>query len=406
MNRPPKHKTQNLGAPESARQANVPTKDVPKARVLSPQSSPFNQTDAGIEALPGEVIPSLVRYEMQDEIGKGGMGRVLGVRDKTLRREVALKVMLGHGRTEQSRFALEAQITGQLDHPNVLPVYDYGLDKEGNPFFTMKLVRGHSSIADVIDDIRRAEVTSRRWTFKRRVQVVQEVCRALHYAHMRGVVHRDIKPENIVLGGFGEVYLVDWGVASLSQAAQVRPVDLAEDEVKVVRETDDRNIVGTPLYMSPEVLRGGPATAQSDVYSLIAVLYEFLTLHHYLVEIPSELHDLVDQVSAKRRIAAERFTDPVGGRVPRTLSVLCLNGLAVDPGKRFLDARQLDDHLQAWIEGKNPIVCPGTCMQRGMSESRDLIDQHPVLIPLVVITAAVLALAWFGYATYFFFTHA
>jgi len=411
VNRPNKHVTEKLGAPKSARQSSVPTKDVPKARVLSPpvlspNSSPFNDTDPALEVPAGEMIPSLVRYEMQDEIGKGGMGRVLGVRDKTLRREVALKVMLGQERTERSRFALEAQITGQLDHPNVLPVYDYGLDKEGNPFFTMKLVRGHSSIADVIDDIRRGEITARRWTFKRRVQVIQEVCRALHYAHMRGVVHRDIKPENIVLGGFGEVYLVDWGVASLGQAAQVRPVDLAEDEVKVVRETDEKNIVGTPLYMSPEVLRGGSADGKSDVYSLVAVLFEFLTLHHYLVEIPSQLHDLVDQVSGKKRAAAERFTDPVGGRVPRTLSVMCLNGLSVEPGKRFLDARQLDDHLQAWIEGKNPIVCPGTCMQRGMNESRDLIDQHPVLIPLVVITASVLALAWVGYATYFFFTHA
>lgn len=413
VTRPPKHQTEKL--PSDLPSPKGPTQDVPKILLAEsgegviPQTSPFHATVVGDDSGrydAGEELPSLLRYEFQDEIGKGGMGRVLGVRDKTLRREVALKVMLGKGETEQSRFALEAQITGQLDHPNVLPVYDYGLDEEGNPFFTMKLVRGHSSIADLINEIHNGEVTARRWTFKRRVQVIQEVCRALHYAHMRGVSHRDIKPENIVLGGFGEVYLVDWGVASLGHEAMVRPVDVAEEQARVVRETDARNIVGTPLYMAPEVLAGGEATAQSDVYSLVAVLFEFLTLHHYLVEIPTELHDLVKQVGGKKRHAAERFVDPIAGRVPRTLSVLCLNGLSIDPAKRFVDARQLEDHLQAWLEGKNPIVCPGTCMQRGMNESRDLIDQHPVLIPLLVITAAVLALAWIGYTTYFFIQHA
>lgn len=419
MNRPPQHRTEKLSDPSlppTPKPSSVPTADLPKKaaaeprdEVVVPQTSPFHATVVGDDSGRYETqagLPTLLRYELQEEIGKGGMGRVLGVRDKTLRREVALKVMLGKGETEQSRFALEAQITGQLDHPNVLPVYDYGLDEEGNPFFTMKLVRGHNSIADIIDEIRRGEPTARRWTFKRRVQVIQEVCRALHYAHTRGVVHRDIKPENIVLGGFGEVYLVDWGVAALGQQAQVRPVDVAEEQARVVRETDARNIVGTPLYMSPEVLGGGEATSQSDVYSLVAVLFEFLTLHHYLVEIPEEIYQLRERVQGEKRTAAERFVDPIAGRVPRNLSVMCLNGLSPDPAKRFLDALQLDDHLQAWIEGKNPIVCPGTCMQRGMNESRDLIDQHPVLLPLIVITTAVLALAWFGYATYFFFTHA
>ena len=408
MNRPPEHHTEKLAREEVAVTPKSETVDLPRG---TPKSKHVHETVVGDQTgrygkagLEEELqsLPTLVRYEVQEEIGKGGMGRVLEVRDKTLRREVALKVMLSGGETEQSRFALEAQITGQLDHPNVLPVYDYGLDEEGQPFFTMKLVRGHSSIGDLIDDIRKGEVTARRWTFKRRVQVIQEVCQALHYAHMRGVTHRDIKPENIVLGGFGEVYLVDWGVAALGHKAQVRPVDVAEEQARVVRETDARNIVGTPIYMSPEVIRGGAATPQSDVYSLVAVLFEFLTLHHYLVELPTDVQTLANQICTQRRAAAEGFVDPIAGRVPRTLSALCLNGLGISPAKRFVDARQLEDHLQAWIEGKNPVICPGTCMQRGMNESRDLIDQHPVLIPLLVITASVLALAWIGYTTWFF----
>ncbi|MBL4846553.1 MAG: serine/threonine protein kinase [Planctomycetes bacterium] len=403
MNRPPNHRTENLAdpgkIPGKGETTDVPLDPQGVSKLLLDETG-VDGEEEGRQEIAG--LPNLTRYEVQEEIGKGGMGRVLEVRDKTLRREVALKVMLTNDRTEQSRFALEAQITGQLDHPNVLPVYDYGLDDEGKPFFTMKLVRGHSSIADLISDIRKGEVTARRWTFKRRVQVIQEVCQALHYAHMRGVAHRDIKPENIVLGGFGEVYLVDWGVACLGDKAQVRPVDLSKEEARVVRETDARNIVGTPIYMSPEVIRGGEANAESDVYSLVAVLFEFLTLHHYLVDLPDDVQVLADQICSKGRTAAEGFVDPIAGRVPRTLSALCLNGLGTNPEKRFVDARQLEDHLQAWIEGKNPIICPGTCMQRGMNESRDLIDQHPVLIPALVITLSVLALAWIGYTTWFF----
>ena len=349
--------------------------------------------------------PALQRYEMDEEIGAGGMGRVLEVTDKTLRRSVALKVMHGEDLVEQSRFALEAQITGQLDHPNVLPVYDYGVDDHGKPYFTMKLVRGHSSLADVMDEIAKAAPSARRWTFRRRVQVIQEVCRALHYAHMRGVLHRDIKPENIVLGGFGEVYLVDWGVAALDGQAQIRPVSVAEEQARVVRETDARNIVGTPLYMSPEVIKGSPANKQSDVYSLVAVLFEFLTLHHYLIDLPQEVPILIKRVNEDKRVAAEGFVDPIAGRVPRSLSVLCLRGLSLDPTQRFADPLQLDETLQRWLEGKNEVVCPGTCMQRGMNESRDIIDQHPFLVPLAIISASVLAIAWLIYATIFYLQH-
>lgn len=348
-------------------------------------------------------LPALERYDLEDQIGQGGMGRVLEVTDKTLRRSVALKVMHGENETDRSRFVLEAQITGQLDHPNVLPVYDYGLDDKGQPFFTMKLVRGHSSLADVMDEIAKGDPRARRWTFRRRVQVVQEVARALHYAHMRGVLHRDIKPENIVLGGFGEVYLVDWGVAALDGRAQVRPVSVAEEQARVVRETDARNIVGTPLYMSPEVIKGRPADKASDVYSLVAVLFEFLALRHYLIDLPDEVETLIKRVNEDVRIAAENFADPIAGRVPRSLSVICLRGLSIDPSKRFADALQLDETLQRWLEGKNEVVCPGTCMQRGMNESRDLIDQHPFLVPLAIISVSVLALAWLIYATIFYF---
>ncbi|MGE0708822.1 MAG: serine/threonine-protein kinase [Planctomycetota bacterium] len=344
--------------------------------------------------------PTLSRYRVVEEIGKGGMGRVLEAQDGSLLRAVALKVIRSREPVEASRFAIEAQITGQLDHPSVLPVYDYGQDRQGNPYFTMKLVRGHRSLADVIESIARNEPSARRWTFRKRVMLIQEVCRALHYAHMRGVVHRDVKPENVVLGGFGEVYLVDWGVARLSGQGQVRPVAVDPQVARVVDGSERDMIVGTPLFMSPEVVAGAPAAARDDVYALVATLFELLCLHHYLVTPSEDVKALAYQIREKKRTAPERFVDPIAGRVPRTLSVICLRGLSRDPADRFQDAKELEEALQAWLEGKNPVICPGTCMQRGMNEGRDLIDQHPVLVPAAVITFGVLFLAWVGYASW------
>jgi len=350
------------------------------------------------DAEPGD--PVSARYAVVEEIGRGGMGRVLEARDEALLREVAMKVMRSRKRVDADRFTVEAQITGQLDHPNVLPVYDYGVDDEGNPYFTMKLVRGHTSLAELIDELREGGPRVRQWTFRKRVMLIQEVCRALHYAHVRGVLHRDVKPDNIVIGAYGEVYLVDWGVATLSTQAQIRPVEIHDEQRRSLAESEARMIVGTPVYMSPEQIKGDAIDARSDVYSLVAVLYELLTLHHYLAPIPEGVDELRARVTKGKRTAAERYTCPVGGRVPRNLSVICLRGLSVDPTKRFADAKDLEDTLQRWLEGKNEVLCPGTCMQRGMNESRNLIDQYPVAVPAALITAGVLGSAWVLYASY------
>ncbi len=171
------------------------------------------EEEAGVVGERAEGSPVEPRFRVEDEVGRGGMGRVVRVADRDLNREVAIKVLLGSEAVDadqRRRFVEEAQITAQLEHPGVVPVHDLGLDAEGNPFFSMRLVRGHTTLAQVIAALRGQDPeVHARYTFERRVQVIQRVCHVLHHAHRRGVVHRDIKPDNVVLGQDGEVYLLD-----------------------------------------------------------------------------------------------------------------------------------------------------------------------------------------------------
>jgi serine/threonine protein kinase len=311
------------------------------------------------------------------------MGRVLKALDHDLNRTVAMKVLRGQEGTheELKRFLEEAQVTGQIEHPNVLPVHDVGVTAEGDAFFTMKLVRGHETVEGVIDRLRDRDPSAwRTFTFERRVQIVQQVCHALDYAHQSGVVHRDIKPANIVLGAWGEVFLLDWGVARLTAK-----VDL-----------DDGAIVGTPAYMAPEQVLGKneEVDARSDVYALVAVLYELLTLHYHLGPIEGDRAELIAAVVGRVPIDAEDHVDRLNGRVPRQLSRICRKGLAKDPAERWQSAKELEQALQTWLEGEAPVVCPGTAIQRGLGRWSTFIDRYPVLAPAVTITVIVLGLAW------------
>ena len=335
------------------------------------------------------------RYSVAGEVGRGGMGTVVQARDNDLLREVAMKVLGRSGGSELRRFVQEAQVTSQLDHPSVLPVYDLGINEAGQPYFTMKLVRQHQTLADVIDLLRAQQpAATRTYTFERRVQMVQRVCHALRYAHQRGVVHRDIKPQNIVVGPFGEVYLVDWGIAKLAAGAEDTPEAPPALDTELSRETDPHVLLGTPAYMAPEQALAKPADSRSDVYSLCATLYEFLTLHYYLGHVSGGAPQVLRSVLQVEPVDAEHHKAPVHGRVPRPLSRICRKGLAKHPDERFTDAGELEDALQAWLEGGAPIVCSGTCMQRGLRAWSRWIDRHPVVVPIASFVVIALFLRW------------
>jgi hypothetical protein len=239
---------------------------------------------------PGSGRGGTGRYRIAGEIARGGVGIVLKGRDADLGREVAIKTLRAEYAASPAmvrRLVEEAQIGGQLQHPGVLPVYEMGLDAGRRPYFTMKLVRGRT-LASLMHD--RADPGQERRRF---LMIFEQVCQTVAYAHARGVVHRDLKPSNVMVGAFGEVQVVDWGLAKVLTRAGVddaptvgdRHVQAGEDEIATVRSgtpgshSEAGSVLGTPAYMAPEQARGEveDLDERCDVFALGAILHEILT---------------------------------------------------------------------------------------------------------------------------------
>ena len=274
------------------------TDDPEPTSTISLDSGVFLEKEDQTGSEPTEAIVPLEselmagRYRDLGLLGKGGMGEVRRVRDTLLHRTLAMKIM--HSRMMSkpryvSRFVEEAQIEAQLQHPNIVPVHDIGTLEDGRQYFTMKQIRG-TEFSEKIREIHEAS-TKDRWrssedgtTFRDLIRIHQTVCETVAYAHAQGVIHRDLKPENIMLGGFGEVLVVDWGLAKLlgREEAEWSPEDevLESDRSKNdAHKTQMGSVAGTPYYMAPEQAYGhtdkvGTAT---DVYTLGAILYEILS---------------------------------------------------------------------------------------------------------------------------------
>ncbi len=225
------------------------------------------------------------RYLIGHELGSGSVGQVIEARDQHLGRQVAIKILHdgeGLSRDGIARFIAEAQITAQLEHPSVVPVHEIGIMPGGMPYFSMKLVKGRS-LDDLINHLRIDDrETLRTYNHLARLRLFQRICQGMAYAHAKGVVHRDLKPANIFIGEFGEVQIMDWGLAKTLKSSLP---NFDEDPVTTVRQASGMNtmggaIAGTPAYMSPEQASGdyiriGP---QSDVFALGLILAELVGL--------------------------------------------------------------------------------------------------------------------------------
>jgi eukaryotic-like serine/threonine-protein kinase len=304
---------------------------------------------------PGEVAPALgdavpsaaERYQIQEVIGAGGMGEVRLCRDGAIGRDVAHKSLLeAHGVSERAmrRFLREARVQGQLEHPSIVPVYDLGSGPDGRLFFTMRRVRG-STLEGVIEALADGDAaTAASFSRGRLLEAFARVCLAVDYAHARGVIHRDLKPANIMLGEFGEVYVLDWGVAKLvTERATDAPVILGVDG------HGQGSAVGTPGYMSPEQVLGfGEAQdARTDVYALGVILFEILTLRPlYRGDAREELARLAGRPPP--------FTDADG--VPPELSALCARALAFDPRERCAGTRDLAWAVERYLDGDRDLL--------------------------------------------------
>ena len=309
---------------------------------------------ATAETLPVE-MPSLLesRYTMGSKLGEGGMGVVHLARDRNLGREVALKSILAEKMDEPrlARFVTEARITAQLEHPGIVPVHDLFISGSGDVYYSMKRVQGQS-LAEVIEDLRAGDPAAEaRNNLLHLLGIFRSACLAVAYAHTRRVVHRDLKPANIMLGDFGEVLLMDWGVARLLDDAP-EVLFAVEQEGASLLATADGAMVGSPAYMAPEQFTedGANVSPASDVYALGVILYQLLTLQRpYRADTLGRLLYL----AAKGNLTKPSDAAP-GRQIPAEVEAICLRALSLRPEDRYPDAGALNHALADWLEGVGP----------------------------------------------------
>lgn len=295
------------------------------------------------------------RYENLASLGEGGMGKVALCRDLAIGREVAMKTVhptFASNEEVRARFVREARVQARLEHPAVVPVYDFGVDRDGSAFFTMKRVRG-VTLSDLIDAYREHDTeVMRTYNRHRLLAAFVQVCLAVGYAHERNVLHRDLKPSNVMLGTYGETYVLDWGLAKVrdedelpgpaptTNARRSRPDDTAVGE-----------IIGTPAYAAPEVLRGEQADERTDVYALGGILFELLTyepLHGY-----GTVEAMV--ASARRGADARPSVRAPKRQVPPELEAACVLACAPDRTARLPSPRALADLVEAYLSGDRDV---------------------------------------------------
>jgi serine/threonine-protein kinase len=281
------------------------------------------------------------RYEDRGLIGLGGMGEVRRVRDTLLSRDLAMKIIrpeLADLPGVRGRFIGEATVTAQLQHPGIVPIHEVGRLPDGRWYFTMREVKGRT-LRDVIREVHDASnaagawVTSANgWTLWGLVDAFHKICAAVASAHAAGVVHRDLKPDNAMVGAFGEVLVVDWGIA--------RRVDSPEPALSGA-------ISGTPAYMPPEQARGdgSPHGPRSDVYSLGAILYCALTRHAPYSGRPESV---IEQVVGGAPLPPSARTHLP---VPPALEAICLTAMSPDPADRYADAGAVATEIGQWLQG-------------------------------------------------------
>ncbi len=297
------------------------------------------------------------RYVAQDLLGTGGMGEVRLHRDARIGRGVAMKMIRADkdaGPNVQARFLREARVQGQLEHPSIVPVYDVGVGPDGVLYFTMKRVHG-LTFADIFTRLRAHDAAAEsEFSLRKLLAAFGSVCLAIEFAHTRSVVHRDLKPSNVMLGHFGEVYVLDWGVAKiLEEDDDVPRSTRATGEGDDISDSSERNgvtaqgdFVGTPGFFSPEQLDNSAVDGRSDVYALGAILFQMLTL------IPLHKGKLRQiMLTTKSGVDARCSVRAPDRPVPPELEEICVKATRTDPASRFSSARELHDAVQKYLDG-------------------------------------------------------
>jgi len=354
-----------------------------------------------LEATAG--TPQLVRtdrprYERQALLGAGGVGEVVKTLDNDIDRVVAIKRLRADMRApgHLARFVEEIRTTGLLEHPNIVPIHDVGIDDEGQYFFVMKYVEGET-LESVLDKLAKGDpLYHAQYGFERRVEIFLAILEAVAYAHARGIIHRDLKPANIMIGPFGEVVVMDWGLARRIDGRGHAALDPTPGAGAPADgdpfETRAGALLGTPAYMSPEQARGERLDARSDVYALSVMFHEMLCLEHYLEKAETLAAVLVGVQSQAPR-APSFVSHPHQSGAPMDLSHFVRKGYEKDPAKRYQSVTEMIDRLRRRAEGYIPIQCHVTFVKRLTSGWTHFVDRHPFIVSGLMVLFVVWAIA-------------
>jgi len=327
--------------------------------------------EARREALAKLLPPEFLRekkYEIGNTIAQGGMGAVLCARQLTIQRNVAMKVMLdGTSSDEVMRFVSEAKVTGQLEHPNIVPVHELGVDEKEQVFYTMKYVRG-ITLRQVLDLLfHRQSETVERYPLAQLLTVFQKVCDAIAFAHAQGVIHRDLKPDNFMIGDYGEVLVMDWGLAKVLDPTRNQAA-AALDGHSIIRtgvrkelahaEKQSGNVMGTPQYMAPEQAYGAhdQLDIRTDVYALGAILHHILTLRPPIEgDDPQEVLRKAAhgewEPARKSTLGKTRLPHLPGGKVPDALSAVAEKAMTSRASDRYQNVPDFQADIEAYQSG-------------------------------------------------------
>ncbi|MCB9745502.1 MAG: protein kinase [Alphaproteobacteria bacterium] len=338
-------------------QGDLSTWDDLGARPAAPSSE---QTFEELASLPAEPVSTAERERLPVDplslpaeqsfvnariIGAGSLGRVYAAEDQRLGREVACKELslpgtarLAVAREAEARFLREARVTARLEHPNIVPIYFAGRRWDGTPFYAMKIIKGRSLRAA----LSACEGLEQRLGL---LDTLIDICQAMAFAHARGVIHRDLKPENVMLGQFGETWVVDWGLARVMDEPDAPGPDLGGGDA---RQTQDGTVLGTPAYMPPEQARGQVERldARSDVWSLGAMLFELL------VGQPPHGRGALEEVLERAKHAQVPWLERVAPDAPPELRAIAAKALHRIPEQRYPHAGGLLEDLQAYRSGR------------------------------------------------------
>ena len=361
---------------------------------MSPSEEPVAMTGE----MTTEIVDLEQRYEPRTLLGRGGMGEVWLYGDGRLGRDVALKRLNARAADTPKatdRFLREARIQALVEHPSVVPIYDLATSPDGEPYFTMRRIRGRT-LGEIVEALNEGdEETLRRFSRRKLLNAFVSVCLAIHYAHEHGVVHRDLKPENVMFGDFGEVYVLDWGVAKVLRsdvAAEIGSIDADEgepsadtlvmaaeaaqrhaslDSTTPPQLTADGEMMGTPAYMSPEQMNGESVTDRADIYSLGLILFELLAQR--------PLHQ--DRSWAMVMLKAiEGVTDDEPPLDPPELDAIWRRAAALQPTDRYPSTKALADDIERFLDGDRDAErrkeLAGQHAQRAVAAAEIVFDEH------------------------------